>query len=191
MLSLTEARAAPLPKSQPAFVEPIDALAALDAGAWQQLFERYHGKMYSFVYARTGDTSAAEEIAAEVFVAAAKGISRYRPTGAPFAAWLYRIARNLTADYLERRRKRPAISLEGLDFSAGPWHHQVEDAADIASALQKLKAEQQEVIILRFFADYSLQEVATAMGKSVGAVKLLQHRAIVAMRKHMTPGDAR
>ena len=187
MLSLTEAWTGPLPQAEQAAGESLDALVALEPAAWQQLFERYHRKMYNFAYVRSGDASAAEEIAAEVFLAAARGISRYRPTGAPIAAWLYRIARNLTADHLERRRRRPAVSIEGLDVSAGPWHHQVEDAADIARALQKLTPDQQEVIALRFFADCSVQDVASAMGKSVGAIKLLQHRAITALRKHMSP----
>jgi RNA polymerase sigma-70 factor (ECF subfamily) len=123
-----------------------------------------------------------------VFVAAAKGIGRYRPTGAPFAAWLYRIARNLTADHLERRRRQPVVQLDGAVLASATWDGRVEDAADIASALALLTRDQQEVLLLRFFNDCTLEETAGAMGKSVGAIKVLQHRALAAMRRRMAPG---
>jgi len=186
MLSLAEAQT-----DQPqdgVATTSVAALAAHDPSAWQELFERYYRRLYRFAYVRTGDASAAEEIAAESFVAAAKGISRYRETGAPFGSWLYRIARNLTADHLERRRRRPVLPLEAVEIVAGAWSGGVEDAADIAKALARLTGDQQEVIVLRFFDDCSLQEAATALGKSVGAVKVLQHRALAALRKHLTAG---
>ncbi len=187
MLSLVEAQT-----DQPqdgVATTSVAALATHDPSAWQELFERYYPRLYRFAYVRTGDASAAEEIAAEAFVAAAKGISRYKETAAPFGSWLYRIARNLTADHLERRR--PVVSLEAIEIVAGAWSGGVEDAADIAKALARLTGDQQEVIVLRFFDDCSLQEAATALGKSVGAVKVLQHRALAALRKHLTAGGAR
>jgi RNA polymerase sigma-70 factor (ECF subfamily) len=189
MLSVTGAKTGLAPEAAGA-VEPVAALAAHEPDAWQSLFERYYDKMYRFAFVRTGDASAAEEIAAEVFVAAAKGIARYKAGGAPFAAWLYGIARNLTADHLERRRRRPAVHLEGLDLPSGAWDGAVEDAADIARALAGLTREQQEVLLLRFFSDCTLEETAGAMGKKVGAIKVLQHRALAAMRRRMTRGGS-
>lgn len=168
--------------------EGLAALVAHDPGAWQALFESYYDKMYRFAYVRTGDASAAEEIAAEVFVAAAKGVARYRDTGAPFASWLYRIARNLTADHLDRRRRRPVVALDTVEISVGGWDGSVDTAADIAKALSELTKEQQEVLVLRFFSDCSLEETAGAMGKKVGAIKVLQHRALAAMKRNLTTG---
>ena len=168
--------------------EPLAALAAHDPDAWQSLFERYYDKMYRFAYVRTGDASAAEEIASEVFVAATRGIARYRDTGAPFASWLYRIARNLTADHLDRRRRRPVVALDAVEISAGAWDGAVDDAADIARALAELTKDQQEVLLLRFFSDCSLAETAGAMGKKVGAIKVLQHRALAAMKRKLSAG---
>lgn len=166
----------------------LAALASHDASAWQALFESYFDKMYRFAYIRTGDGSAAEEIAAEVFMAAAKGIGGYRDKGAPIAAWLYRIARNQTADYLERRRRRPIVALDAVEIVGGAWDATVEDAADVAAGLRSLTREQQEVLLLRFFSDCSLEETAAAMGKKVNAIKVLQHRALHAMKRYLTQG---
>ena len=187
MLSSTETHAVPL-KEPGATTESIAALAAHDSGAWQALFDRYYRKMYSFALVRTGDVHAAEDIAAEVFVAAARGIGRYRQTGAPFSAWLYRIARNVTADQVDRRRKQPVVPLDAIDVVSSAWDAGVDDAVDIANALSRLTDEQRDVIILRFFNDCSLQEAAAGLEKSVNATKVLQHRAIAALRRHMTAG---
>jgi RNA polymerase sigma-70 factor (ECF subfamily) len=187
MLAVSEAR--PVQTESGAAGDLVGRLIALDAAAWQELFEQYHRKMYSFAYVRTGDLNAAEEIASEVFAAAVAGIGRYRPTGAPFAAWLYRIARNITADHLDRRRRRPTASLEGVEIEVSGPALQVERQADLARGIAALTREQQEVISLRYMSDCSLEEAAQAMGKSVGAVKLLQHRAIIALRKQMTRGE--
>jgi RNA polymerase sigma-70 factor (ECF subfamily) len=166
--------------------EPVlERLARLDAAAWQDLFNEYFRKMYSFAYVRTGDIEAAEDIAAEVFAAAARRIGSYRDTGAPIGAWLYRIARNLTADYLERRRRRPQVSLEGIELESLNWAAGLEDKNDLAAAIAALTRDQQEVITLRFINDCSLEETARTLGKSTGAVKLLQHRAIASLRRHL------
>lgn len=176
-------------QAPPQVAESVDALAAFDQAAWRALFERYHRKLYSFAYVRTGDTSAAEEIAADVFVAAARGIAKYQQRGAPLASWLFRIARNLTADHLDQRRRRPVVSADTLDLPSGDWGGAIEDATDIASALSTLTGAQQEVLTLRFFGGCSLEETAGAMGKRVGAVKVLQHRALASMRRELRRGD--
>jgi RNA polymerase sigma-70 factor (ECF subfamily) len=186
MLAVTELRTGP--RHEPAQVsDPIAALIGLDPQAWNDLFEQYYRKMYSFAYVRTSDANASEEIASEVFAAAARGISRYKNTGAPIGAWLYRIARNLTADHIDRLRRRPSISLEASQIDLEAAFPDVDDATDLQRSLVLLTREQQEVIALRFYNDCSLQEAAAALGKSVGAVKLLQHRALAALRRQLTP----
>lgn len=170
----------------PVVDEPLGLLAAYDPAAWQALFDANHARLYRFAYARTGDSSAAEEIAAEVFVAAAKGIRRYRQQGSPISAWLFRIARNLTADHLDRRRRAPQLPLDGFEVAGDGWEDAANNAADIAHALSRLTSGQQEVLVLRFFGGCSLEEAAVAMGKRVGAIKVLQHRALAAMRRELT-----
>jgi RNA polymerase sigma-70 factor (ECF subfamily) len=186
MLAVTEVRAGL--RQEPADVsDPTAALIAHDPQAWNELFERYYRKMYNFAYVRTGDVNTSEEIASEVFAAAARGIARYRDTGAPIGAWLYRIARNITADYVDKRRRRPSVSLEASQIDLEASAPDIDDATDLARCVALLTREQQEVIALRFFDDCSLQETAAALGKSVGAVKLLQHRALAALRRQLRP----
>jgi RNA polymerase sigma-70 factor, ECF subfamily len=187
MLSLTEARVGPRQQESSMASQPIAALIALEPQAWQDLFEQNFRKMYNFAYVRTGDVHLSEEIASEVFAAAAKGISRYRDTGAPIGAWLYRIARNITADYVDKRRRRPVVSIDDVQLETEGMAMGVENATDLARSIAQLTLDQQEVIALRFFTDCSLQEAAAALGKSVGAVKLLQHRALAALRRLMEP----
>lgn len=187
MLSLTEVRTGPRQQVQVKAAEPIAALIALDPQAWNDLFEHYFRKMYNFAYVRTGDVHLSEEIASEVFAAAARGIARYRDTGAPIGAWLYRIARNITADYVDRRAKRPVVSIDAVQIETENTTLGIENATDLARCVALLTREQQEVIALRFYNDCSLQEAASALGKSVGAVKLLQHRALAALRRLLDP----
>ena len=189
MLSLTQANAGHISEVD-AVVQPIAALAAHDPDAWQRLFDEYYRKMYRFAYVRTGDTTAAEDIAAEVFVAAAKGIASYKPTGAPFASWLYRIARNLTADHLERLRRRPAVPLDSVELASSAWDAGIDDATDIARALTHLTKEQQEVIVLRYLEGYSTDEIAKLIGKREGTVRGIQFRALGALRQLIPSREA-
>ncbi|HLF79470.1 MAG TPA: sigma-70 family RNA polymerase sigma factor [Dehalococcoidia bacterium] len=182
-------------ESRPVHLQDTDAaavfvqrLAGLEPMAWQLLFDQEFPRMYRFAYARTGDPQLAEDIASEVFAAAAQGIARYRHTGAPIAAWLFRIARNITADHLEKRRKRPQSSIDDVEIESPAFSGQIDERTDLAYYIKRLSREQQEVIALRFFNDCSLNESAHALGKSVGAVKVLQHRALAALKKHMTQG---
>ncbi len=182
---MTESRAVPVQDTSEA-AGFVQRLVELELAAWQQLFNENFGRMYRFAYARTGDAHLAEDIASEVFTAAAQGIGRYRFTGAPIAAWLFRIARNVTADQLEHRRKRPQVSMEDIELETPAFASFVDDATDLGRSIARLSREQQEVIALRFFNDCSLIEAAETMGKSVGAVKLLQHRALASLKKQMT-----
>jgi RNA polymerase sigma-70 factor (ECF subfamily) len=192
VLSLADSIAAPA-RAVPEAGLQVDRLKAFDAAAWQELFDHHFKKMYAFAYARTGDPQASEDIASEVFAAAAKSIQNYRPTGAPFAAWLYRIARNITADHLDARRRRPAVSVDEMEIEIETegWDAAIELRGDLRQAMTHLTREQQDVISLRFFDDCSLAETAAAMGKSVDAIKVLQYRALGALRRAMTPGERR
>jgi RNA polymerase sigma-70 factor (ECF subfamily) len=165
--------------------ELVPRLAAFDAEAWEFLFQRDFDRIYKFAYVRTGESAAAEDIAAEVFEEATRRIANFEFRGLPVSAWLFKVARNLIADHLTKKRRRPVVSIEREGIDAPVTLSDLESLADIARAMECLTKEQQEVIALRFITGCDLIETAAAVDKSVGAVKLLQHRALRAMKKRL------
>jgi RNA polymerase sigma-70 factor (ECF subfamily) len=116
-------------------------------------------------------------------------LPRYEERGLPFGAWLFRIARARLIDHWRRQGRRPLVALE--DTETGPQLSQdiPEDEIAVSEMIQRalrvLTEEQREVVVLRFLVGMSLEEVARAMGKSVGAVKALQHRALSALARYL------
>ncbi len=161
-----------------------------DQEAFAQLYEGYFDKIYRYVAIRIGDRMEAEDITQQVFLNAIKAISSFRWRGIPFSAWLFRIAHNQVVDYLRRKAKRPAIpldeSLVASDYDPQLIAGQKLDIERLHSATGKLTPAQQEVISLRFAGELSIAQVARIMGRSEGAVKALQHSAIVALRKTLS-----
>lgn len=164
----------------------IDRARAMDPSAWDELYTLHYGAIQRYAMFRLVDPAAADDIAAEVFLEAVKGIEKYRYRGIAFRAWLYRIAHNLTADLRARLANRSerethddgALALlPGEDFAPG-----VVRQRDLQVAVAQLTDEQQQVVILRFFEGLSLAEVAEATGRNSGAIKSLQHRALERLR---------
>ena len=158
-----------------------------DQEALAQLYEEYFDKIYRYVALRMGDRMEAEDITQQVFLNAIKAISSFKLKGVPFSAWLFRIAHNQVVDYLRRKTKRPVAPLNESLASADDdpqliLEHKLQTERLIA-ATKRLTSAQQEVISLRFAGEMPIAEVAKVMGKSEGAVKALQHSAIIALRK--------
>ena len=162
-----------------------------DQQAFSRLYEEYFDKIYRYIVIKIGNETEAEDMTQQVFLNALQSISSFKWQGVPFSAWLYRIAHNQVVDYLRKRAKRPAaIEDDPSDIRDNNTHtdpqHTVEQSVDIEQVLtatQQLTEAQREVIFLRFTSDLSTAEVAKIMGKSPGAIKALQHSAIVALRK--------
>jgi RNA polymerase sigma-70 factor (ECF subfamily) len=150
------------------------------------LFPRLH----AYLRHRIGDSAAAEELASEVFVEAVARIDRYEWRGLPFAAWLFRIARNLAVSHI-RRRARHEKALRRWDVPQPQRSHleRQDDTRDLTSALDSLTEEQRDVIVLRFVDDFSVRETAQILKKSEGAVKTMQHRALASLRRTMITID--
>ena len=164
----------------------VRQLAAFEPEAWRTVFERYFTSIFRLVYVKTKQSSISEEIAAQTFAEAAAGIRAYRYRGIPFRAWLYRIARNLTADYLRADRRRPSVPLEESLLNESNPAIDAETRADLIAALDDLTDDQKTAILLRFVEGCSLAEAAASMGKSTGAVKQLQHRALATLQRRMS-----
>lgn len=130
----------------------------------------------------------------QVFLNAIQSISSYNWKGMPFSSWLYRIAHNQVVDYHRKKSKRITVPLdESMPAVGEDPKHAVErkiEIEEIIAATKELTPAQREVISLRFGGQLSVAEVAKTMGKSEGAVKAMQHSAIVALRKALGKGGA-
>jgi RNA polymerase sigma-70 factor (ECF subfamily) len=153
------------------------------SSAFGPLYDHYQPMIYRFVLVKVGRREDAEDITHQVFVSAWQKIKGYEHRGHPFSSWLYQIARNQVVDHY--RATKHEISLEKLDpeqFVASLDLHLELSAKlemeKVRVAIAALKPEYQDVIILRFIEDLPLKDVADAMDKTEGAVKLMQHRAI-------------
>ena len=126
----------------------------------------------------------------QVFLNAIKSISSFRWRGIPFSAWLFRIAHNQVVDYLRKKAKHATTSLDEVLVSNGNNPQLVAeqnlDIERLLSATKQLTQAQREVISLRFASELSIAQVARVMAKSQGAIKALQHSAIVALRKTLS-----
>jgi RNA polymerase sigma-70 factor (ECF subfamily) len=160
---------------------------ALDGRALSQIHDQYYPALYRFALYRTGDTAAAEDIAAEVFVRLLDALHARRAPQSTLRGWLFGVAGHLVADHFRRRPAGPLPdTLPDTLPAGGSPAVEAEDRLQrqaVVSALQRLSPEQQNVLALRFGEGASLEETAGALGKNVNAVKQLQFRAVAALRK--------
>lgn len=158
-----------------------------EASAFGLLYKHYQPKIYRFIYFKVGRREEAEDLTHQVFLKAWQNIENFKPRGFPFGSWLYRMARNQVID--SYRTKKGDISIDDIDPEAFAGSNEINDQLDrdldvqaVRNAILKLKPEHQDVIIMRFVEDYSTKEVAFALKKSEGSIKLLQHRAMEKLR---------
>lgn len=158
-----------------------------DRAAFAELYDTHIDSVYRYLLYRVREPSDAEDLASEVFTRAFANIHRYRWQGKSFLAWLYTIARNAVTD--RRRRERPTVDLDDAYGLAedGPTAHDRavhgERVDALRGAVKHLTAEQQEVLVLRFFQNMSSRQVAHRLGKNEGAIRALQFRALGRLRK--------
>lgn len=154
------------------------AAAQRDPARFGELYERNFERVYAFVARRVRNRAEAEDVTSEVFRSALQNIGRYESRGVPFAAWLYRIAANEMAD--RARRARREAPLENVDEPS--VHEDVEQRALLYRLVDALPPAQRQVIVQRFAEQRSISEIARQMGRSEGAIKQLQFRAMEALR---------
>jgi RNA polymerase sigma-70 factor (ECF subfamily) len=193
----------PSPGSGQPVVDRLDLLeerdlvvrARQDPEAFGRLYERHRGRVYRFACSRLRNSYDAEDLTAEVFMRAWQAIERYQPSGAPFGAWLHRIASNAIVDQRRRRRGLVEDIDQHHDLAATGSVEELVAGRDrmrrIGLAVQRLPARQRRVLALRFGHDMTHDAIAERMGRSPGAVKVLQHRAIARVREAVrAAGDA-
>lgn len=161
-----------------------------DAWACAVLYDRHYDAVYRYCYYRVSDVDLAQDLASEVFVRMVEKLDTFRARGRPLLAWLYTIARNLVVDVHRQKGKAAHLPLNtASDLSTdgqGELARRVDrrlEADCLAAALQYLTEEQRRVVLLKFMEDMNNAQVARLLGKSEGAIKSLQHRALGALRR--------
>ncbi len=159
-----------------------------EPAAFGLLYERYVGRIYNYVYYRTGDHHEAEDLTARTFQRAMAHIGRYDERGVPFSAWLFRIAHNLVANWHRDRSRRQILSLDEIVLT-GLSQDRPESAAEVneereqlLAAIRRLPGERQQLLILKFGERMSNAEIGKVMGRSEGAIKSLYHRTLISLR---------
>jgi RNA polymerase sigma-70 factor (ECF subfamily) len=167
----------------------VEHAISRDAEAFGELYDMHVVRVYRHIYYLVNSVSEAEDLTAQAFLQAWEAVDRYEDRGVPFVSWLLRIAHNLAISHLRSRREGSQLhdGLVDQDSFRNPEKvaERQADEERVRQAILKLRNEQRQVIILRFVEDLEYPEVAEITGKSVAAVRVIQHRALCALRKMM------
>ncbi len=155
----------------------VDAARA-DPARFLELYDRHFHRVYAYVSRRVASRADVEDVTSEVFHRALANLATFEWRGAPFAAWLFRIAANAIAD----RRRQAAREADDPPSDSEGQNPDLERRVLLYELVGRLTGDQRRVIEMRFGEDRSILEVARALGRSEGAVKQLQRRAIERLR---------
>jgi RNA polymerase sigma-70 factor, ECF subfamily len=166
--------------------------AKKDPSRFAELYELNFERVYGYIARRVGDRDAAQDLTSDVFHKALANIHSFEWRGVPFAGWLLRIAANMIVD----RSKRGAKEVTGQelpdlpDLDKRPRLEEADQCARLFGLVDQLPADQRRVIAMRFAGEKSIREIAQALGRTEGAVKQLQFRALQNLRARMEGANA-
>jgi RNA polymerase sigma-70 factor (ECF subfamily) len=172
----------------------VDLARDGDAEAFGQLYDHYSRSVYRFIYYRVSSQVLAEDLTSETFFRALRSMASFQWQGKDFGAWLTTIARNLVVDHFKAGRTRLETTTDDFsdrtEVTAGPEEEVLAGLTNevLREAMGKLPAEQQECLVLRFLNGQSIAETAKALGRSEGAIKQLQLRAVRNLAKLLPEG---
>ena len=162
-----------------------------DRAALEDLYLLHFDRVYSYLHMSVGNRHDAEDLTTQTFMKMLEAIRRFEWRSVPFSAWLLRIAHNLAMDHFRaHRRWRPEEevpeSADGEECSAEEQALASLGETRVLTLIERLAPEQQQVLMLKFVYRFSNGEVASILGKTEGAVKSLQHRALASLERHVT-----
>jgi len=171
----------------------VEGAAGGDFEAFGELYNVYLDRIYRYVLYQVKDKMTAEDLIEEIFVKAWKAIGSYRGKGQAFSSWLYRIAHNYLVDYFRKSQKRKSLDIETAATVASPEQESAEQESErkavrqeLLEAISCLRDNQRQVILLKFVEGLDNREISQIMGKSQGAVRILQMRALTTLRKRLS-----
>jgi RNA polymerase sigma-70 factor (ECF subfamily) len=161
-----------------------------DRSALEELYLLHFDRIYGYLHLSVGNRHDAEDLTTQTFLRMLEAIGRFRWRSAPFSAWLFRIAHNLAMDHFRAGRRVQAEEdvPEPLGAEESSAEEQALDSlgqAGMLELIQRLSADQRQVLTLKFLFGFANAEVAGILGKTEGAVKSLQHRALASLQKHV------
>lgn len=164
--------------------------ARIDRRAFGELYELHVDRIYNYLYYRTGNQHDAEDLTARVFFRAIQHINHYEDQGAPFAAWLFSIARNMLANWYRDTGKWKMVTLDNLprqQENDGPEIaiEKGQDREALLAAIRTLPSERQDLLILKYLERMTNSEIGQILGRSEGAIKSLYHRTLRSLRVEM------
>src|SRR5436309_12704707 len=169
----------------------VERAQQADRAALEELYLIHFDRIYSYLHMSVGNRHDAEDLTTQTFLKMLESINKFRWQSAPFSAWLFRIAPNLAMDHFRARRRwqpeeevpeppgeeEPSAELEAMQ-SIG--------RQSMLQLIENLSPEQQQVLTLKFVFNFPNADVATIRGQTEGAIKSLQHRALVSLQKQIT-----
>jgi RNA polymerase sigma-70 factor (ECF subfamily) len=168
----------------------VDRAQAGDRGALEELYLIHFDRIYSYLHVSVGNRHDAEDLTTQTFLKMLEAIGRFRWQSAPFSAWLFRIAHNLAMDHFRaNRRWQPEENVpepppdESTSAETGAF--ELIGRKSMLELIDDLSPEQQQVLTLKFVFNFGNAEVATILGKTEGAIKSLQHRALASLQKQL------
>jgi RNA polymerase sigma-70 factor (ECF subfamily) len=158
--------------------------------ALEQLYLLHFDRIYSYLHISVGNRHDAEDLTTQTFLKMLEAIGRFRWRSVPFSAWLFRIAHNVAMDHFRASRR---ILLEeevpepedSAERSAEEEAMQSIGRASMFELIERLSPDQQQVLTLKFVFNFSNAEVGAILGKSEGAIKSLQHRALASLHRQL------
>jgi RNA polymerase sigma-70 factor, ECF subfamily len=166
-----------------------------DRAALEELYLIHFDRIYSYLHVSVGNRHDAEDLTTQTFLRMLESIGKFRWQSAPFSAWLFRIAHNLAMDHFratKRWQPEEEVPEPDPDESTSAEHGALDSIGrkSMLDLIEDLSPEQQQVLTLKFVFNFANAEAATILGKTEGAIKSLQHRALVSLQKQLERRDA-